>query len=186
MSHDFAKNSSGSSKKKPAKKTQNASKKVPEKKNLPGWFFFLCGVAFTLFAQFLYHLAKIQTAPTESQVASKKEVAKPATKPVYDFYEKLKTMEVDVPDEVVEKREQENYNYVLQAGSFKNISDANQQRAEIILLGLDATIETTKNQSGNTWHRIIVGPFTSRSKLNKARSTLINSGMETMTIKRGD
>ena len=185
MSHDFAKGKAkGSSKKKPAPKQKN-TRKSPEKRTLPGWVFFLCGVAFTLFAQLLYHLAQIETEPTISPTKSNKEKpVKQPSKPVYDFYEKLKTMEVSVPDEVVAEREQESYNYALQAGSFKNKKDANQQRAEIILLGLDAIIESRKSDSGTTWHRIIVGPFTSRSKLNKARSTLINNDLPAMTIKR--
>ncbi len=185
MSHDFAKGKDkGSNKKRPAKKPMN-TRKTPEKKRLPGWAFFLCGVAFTLFAQLLYHLAQVDTkTPDDEPQSATKQKTQEVTKPVYDFYEKLKTMEVPVPDDVVDEREQENYNYALQAGSFKNRKDADQQRAEIILLGLDATIETRKSESGTTWHRIIVGPFTSRSKLNKARSMLIDNDLPTITIKR--
>lgn len=183
MNHDFAKRKT-SNRKKPEKKIPN-TRKVPEKKRLPAWAFFLCGVVFTLFAQLLYHLAQIETTPAKEKVVSPvKKPSKEINKPEIKFYEKLKTMEVNVPDKVVDAREQENYNYALQAGSFKNLTDANQQRAEIILLGLDATIETRKSDNGTTWHRIIVGPFTSRSKLNKARSTLINNGLDAMTIKR--
>lgn len=182
MSHDFAKSKNG--KKKPPKQ----SSKKQESPQAPRWLFFVAGVLTTVFAQFIYHLALVDTDIKEDIVEPAKEsleeVVEKPTEVVFDFYEKLKEDEVKVSDEVVEQREQEDYNYALQAGSFKSKTDANQQRAEIMLLGLNAKIEARKSESGTLWHRVIVGPFTSRSDLHKARSILIQNEMPTMKIKR--
>ncbi len=190
MSHDFAKGKkkSSGSKKRPAK-GKNASKQT-EKSGLPSWVVFCSGVALTLFVQFLYHLAQVDTSeltPEAVQQHIEEVTDKPLyQKPILNFYNDLKNMEVKVDDDEVAEREQETYNYALQAGSFKNRDDANQQRAEIMLMGLDAKIESRTSESGTEWHRIIVGPFTSRSDLAKARSTLINNDVPTMKIKRSN
>jgi cell division protein FtsN len=77
-----------------------------------------------------------------------------------------------------------NFHYMLQAGAFKQKSDAEKRRAELILNGYEATVEATEYKNGQTWYRLLIGPFTSQSKLSKARSTLLQSNIETMVIKR--
>lgn len=182
MSHDFAKEKSS-----PKKKRSNtqASKKIAEPKRLiPAWVWFLLGVACTLFVQLFIHLAQVESPENSNTEQTPKAQQKPVKqKPEYHFYDDLKTQKVTVDSKPVEAREQESYNYALQAGSFKQKQDANQLRAEITLLGLDVAIE--KRTSKETiWHRVIVGPFTSRSKLQKARSILIENDIPTMVIKR--
>ena len=191
MSHDFAKGKSG--KTSPAKKRSSNKKnarKTSIKSGLPSWVWFVAGVIVTLFAQFLVHLASLETDDLNIDSVKKSqqkavEIAKKTIKrPKIEFYDTLKNREVKVPDDVVEAREQESYNYALQAGAFRKKEDAEQQRVEIILLGLDAKIESRKNKSGTLYHRIIIGPFKSRSKLASARSKLINNNMPSMKIKR--
>lgn len=189
MSHDFAKKET---KKRGSKKTAHKNTRKPtEKKSLPSWLLFSAGVISTLFVQLIIHLAQIDTGVVDDAIsqknpASKKTAAKEAKpkKPIYRFYDELKTQRVEVDTKEVEKREQEDYNYALQAGSFKKRDDAESLRAEIILLGLDAEIENKTSSSGSIRYRVIVGPFTSRSKLHSARNTLINNRIETLTIKR--
>lgn len=179
MSHDFAKKNSSPKK----KRSGQARKKAPEPKRLvPAWVYFALGVACTLFVQFFIHLAQVQSPePIKKMPKAKQQVEK--QKPEYHFYDALKNQKVIVDSKPTEAREQESYNYVLQAGAFKQEQDANQLRAEITLLGLDVSIEIRKTDSG-VWHKVIVGPFTSRSKLQKARSILINNDIPTMVVKR--
>lgn len=191
MSHDFAKtkNNAAKSSKKPAA-AANRRKKTAHKSgsgNIPGWLFFVSGVICTLAVQFLFHLIKQDNQLSDTIEQARKagqEVVEKTPRPDITFYKTLPKMEVDVTVEPVPKRDQETYNYVLQAGAFRSLDDANQQRAEIILLGLDAVIESHTNDSGTTWHRVIVGPFTSRSDLNQARNQLVNNNMPTLTISR--
>lgn len=109
-------------------------------------------------------------------------------RPRFEFYRLLPEREVKVKVEAVsDKRntaEQHNYDYVLQAGSFRSLSDADRLRAKLIMMGLDSSIETNTNDNGKTWHRVIVGPLNNRSKRAETRSTLINQGIDTLVIKR--
>ncbi len=196
MSHDFAKKKAAKS----PKKRGATAPKAGAPRRLPGWVYFFSGVAITLFGQFLVELARVDTSgqgdlePTarpnirwidENADSSNAEQEPASKRPTLKFYDTLKEMEVEVSDEVVAQREQADYNYALQAGSFKKMQDADQLRAEIILMGLDVNIEQrVSKESGTTWHRVIVGPFTSRSSLAKARSMLANNDIRTIKIKR--
>ena len=160
----------------------------------PSWVIFCAGALCGGFLTFLVFLGGMGS-PSGTKNGAKPETAaapkpaKPEKKPTsdtqFDFFTLLPEREVIVPDEqprdVASSTEQ--YNYILQAGSFKTSKDADRRRAELVLLGLEAKIEAVE-ANGDTWHRVYVGPFTSRSKLSKARSTLISEGIETLLLKR--
>lgn len=63
----------------------------------------------------------------------------------------------------------------LQAGSFRKADDADRTRAEMLLMGVNARVETTTVR-GETWHRVLVGPYNSQDKLDQARKELSSSG----------
>lgn len=208
MSHDFAKKgdakkgskasgkkpSAKKTAKKPAAKKTSASKHVGTKKSAPAWLWFLAGVIATVSVQVFYHLSQVDTTAIESADNSgptaeeaktfDDEIEKHSKQPEIRFYDELKHRVVPVSGDSVAKREQADYNYALQAGSFKNKSDASQMRAEITLLDLNVKVESRRSDSGTLWHRVIVGPFTSRSKLSRARSILINNNIKSIRIKR--
>jgi hypothetical protein len=73
--------------------------------------------------------------------------------------------------------------YVLQAGSFRAIADADRRRGELALLGLESSIEQMKNDTGS-WHRVYIGPFDSRSAMAKARALTAQSDIDTLLLKR--
>ncbi len=80
------------------------------------------------------------------------------------------------PDPNIEK-------YILQAGSFRQNTDADRRRAQILLLGLDAKVESVE-ANGERWHRVYVGPFQSHNTLSDARSKLINESIDTLVIRQ--
>jgi len=103
----------------------------------------------------------------------------------FDFYEILKGKEVNVDDRIVEKTpEQKNITYYLQAGSFKQLGDADTLRAKLLLQGLPVSTEGTTGKNGQEWHRVVVGPFNTRSKLAKARSILASNNINSLVLKR--
>ena len=66
-----------------------------------------------------------------------------------------------------------NARYFLQAGSFPNAVDANTQRGELLLHGLDPVfVEPAALADGSTWHRVIVGPFRTVADLNAQQNNL--------------
>ncbi len=161
---------------------------------IPSWVVFCAGALCGGFLTFLVFLGGVDSGQsvngaTKTSTAAAPKPAKPEKKTTtdtqFDFFTLLPEREVIVPDE--QPRDSaptsEQYNYILQAGSFKTSKDADRRRAELLLLGLDAKIEAVQ-ANNDTWHRVYVGPFTSRSKLSKARSTLISEGIETLVLKR--
>jgi cell division protein FtsN len=196
MSHDYGK----AKNKKPTKKNTKNSKQP-----LPAWVLFGSGVVFTLFAQLLFHFAtsdtQVNTTPEKAAITKQEDAPK---KPTINFYNQLKKMEVKVPanqeevkaivpvtGETKEITTDSNiaekpapYNYVLQAGSYRSTADADEQRASLSMLGLKSSIEVKANSDGTNYYRVMVGPFTSASELDKARTTLKNNNTPSITVKR--
>jgi cell division protein FtsN len=74
--------------------------------------------------------------------------------------------------------------YVLQAGSFKNIRDAENLKVELLLMNLLAESESVKSKNGDIWHRVLVGPFTDTSKMASARAKLAENNIDSLKLKR--
>lgn len=142
---------------------------------------------------FLVYLSGITPeAVPATATFSKEEVLKQAEensipKPYFGFYELLKESEIKV-----NKATQEHYQgeakdpieYTLQVGSFKSAVQADRVRAELLLLNLSARAETVKKRNGEVWHRVLVGPFTNHSKMQKVRSTLVSNNLEAFLFTR--
>ena len=185
MTHDYAKKPTPSKKR---KKRTTSKKKTNQ---VPGWVWLFTGIITGLFIAFLVYLADItpQTQPEPAEQTTSKaepEAEDNSSDTQFDFYTLLPEREVIVPIEPEETTLQprEEIFYLLQTGSFKNSADADRQRASLLLLGLEANIDKVKGNSGDIWHRVQVGPFTNRSKLAKARSTLVNKGINPLVLKR--
>ena len=124
-----------------------------------------------------------------SQVQTQRKSSQNDEQPRFDFYDLLKETKVPVPKfsstrDNTAKTNQKNIEYVLQVASFKNAQDAEQLRVQLLLLNLDAQIEQAKVRNGETWNRVLVGPFSSRSRLASARGKLISNSHEALVLKR--
>ena len=73
--------------------------------------------------------------------------------------------------------------FFLQAGAFQNAPDADNLKARLALLGVEATIQTTTLADKGVWHRVRVGPYTRVEELNRTRDTLKQNGIDTALIK---
>lgn len=110
-------------------------------------------------------------------------------RPRFEFYTMLPEMEVAVPAHVVPGSDRDGSDdgsvtgYVLQAGSFRKLAEADRVKAELALLGMEATIQTVAIDGEDKWHRVRVGPFTNVQALNEARATLKRNGLEVMVLK---
>lgn len=181
MTHDFAN--------KP-KATKKKKKTTARKTQIPGWVWLFTGIVTGVFISFLGYLADLtpDRAPaTKAEIVEADDSSKPnnSTRTKFDFYTLLPEREVIVPDnhDTQPQAPTQATIYILQAGSFRSAADADRLRANLILMGLDAKVEAVTNNN-DTWHRVQVGPFTDRSQLSKARSSLISNGIETLLLKR--
>ncbi|EXH27026.1 MULTISPECIES: SPOR domain-containing protein [Acinetobacter calcoaceticus/baumannii complex] len=73
--------------------------------------------------------------------------------------------------------------YILQVRSYNDPDQADARRAEIILNGLSAdVVKSTEN--GQTWYRVISGPYDTQDAALAAQQTLEHSGIDSIVIKR--
>ena len=119
--------------------------------------------------------------------------AKAGEKPRFDFYKILpgeetpadkRSKEADKKDsgkKAVASAPKERF--FLQAGAFQSAPDADNLKARLALIGVEATIQSTVVPEKGTWHRVRVGPYTSVEELNRVRDTLKQNGIETALIK---
>jgi len=74
------------------------------------------------------------------------------------------------------------YIYYLQAGAFREMSDAENTRAKLALLGFEAAISDRSTDSG-VLHRVRVGPYSGQEAVNKARAKLLDSGIDVAIVR---
>jgi len=72
---------------------------------------------------------------------------------------------------------------LLQTGSFQRAQDAEKLRAQIILLGLPASIQKVEARPGETWHRVQAGPFNDPASLANAQKTLKDARIQHIVIR---
>jgi cell division protein FtsN len=113
-------------------------------------------------------------------------------KPRFDFYKILPGTEEPVTDQQLRDAQQKPSTipvreaFFLQAGAFQNAPDADNLKARLALLGVEASIQTTTLPDKGVWHRVRVGPYIAIDDLNRARETLKQNGIETTLIKVRD
>ena len=104
----------------------------------------------------------------------------------FDFYNLLPQQEVTT-DPVEEykstPRDAENLpEYMLQVGSFRAIGDAERFAQRLKAREYDAVISSTTTDSG-TWHRVRIGPFKDRRKLNMAQDAMARENIQSLLIR---
>lgn len=119
-------------------------------------------------------------------------------KPRFDFYRILPGQEEPVSNEQLrqagsrEKAEKSEKAagprdvYFLQAGSFANPADADNLKAKLALVGLEAAVEPTPLPDKGTWYRVRLGPYAAVEEINKARALLAQNGIEASLVKVKD
>lgn len=172
------------------------------KQGTPAWMWLMTGIliglglAWYLFAKGYIpqpeaeEPASAQSAPQE---ADSEEIA-PATgeekKSRYDFFTVLPEMEVVVPEQELDRQarpeapaqQNDAQQYILQVGSFQALSDAEQQKAKLALLGETASIQTV-TVNGATWHRVRIGPVSGARQADEKRNKLADNDIDSLVMK---
>jgi cell division protein FtsN len=170
---------------------------------IPAWFWLLGGILIGLGAavflmvkgylpEIKQHLPSVDSKPSGSTEPAlvEEEIAEPK-KPRYDFFTVLPEMEVVVPEQELSRKAEPttpqtaadiNDQYILQAGSFSNATDAEQMKAQLALLGSMATVQKV-TVNGQTWHRVRLGPFPSAREADEMRRMLSSNRIDTLVLK---
>ncbi len=173
------------------------------KPGVPGWVWMLIGLLVGLFIAFLAYLQqngggdvlkKLTTATAKAPAADTRAVTKtPPPEPPkkreginFDFYNILPELEVVIPEEELKPNTstaEASATYYLQVGSFKNGADAEARKAELFLLNFTPSVQTVTIDGNQTWHRVRIGPFTDRRKVDQARRRLQDNGIDFIMLK---
>ncbi|WP_461309942.1 SPOR domain-containing protein [Azonexus hydrophilus] len=70
----------------------------------------------------------------------------------------------------------------LQAGSFSNAEDADNQKVKLAFMGIESTVQQVMIED-RTWYRVRIGPYFQLEELNKTRASLAKSGIEAQLSK---
>lgn len=73
--------------------------------------------------------------------------------------------------------------FYLQAGAFQKAQDADNLRARLAMLGLDAGVQEVSVPDKGTLHRVRVGPFASTEEMNRIRNQMSQGGIQATPIK---
>ncbi|MDP5210125.1 SPOR domain-containing protein [Microbulbifer sp. 2205BS26-8] len=167
----------------------------------PAWGWFALGNivgGFAVFLLFQYGIAGAGKGVGDNQPQAAKPAAEAPSQPRFDFYTLLKENEVSVPPPKVARsaRHQGEQGsaqreagaspqqvYILQAASFREAAEAERLRARLTLANLDVKVESASDSRG-TWHRVLVGPFSNRSRMAKARQVLAEHSLMPLVLKR--
>ena len=176
------------------------------KQDYPGWMWMLFGLSIGLSVAFAVWIRDRGPAalPVAAQPASLQNalddngeviVAQPEERPQenrFDFYDMLPNFEVIIPEKrpnieadtaphaIVEPGV-----YVLQAGSFSTVADAERRRAVLALQGIESHIQRVKINDRN-YHRVYIGPTDDLDELNLLRSRLRAAKIDVLRIRISD
>lgn len=73
--------------------------------------------------------------------------------------------------------------FFLQTGSFQSAPEADNLKARLALLGLEATIQQRTLPDKGIWHRVRVGPYIDVEELNRVRDVLKQNNIEVALVK---
>ncbi len=127
-------------------------------------------------------------APAAEAANADEKNPKAEGKPRFDFYKILPGSEEPATDQQFKDAQQKpspqaKEAFYLQAGAFQNAPDADNLKARLALMGMEATVQATTLPDKGVWHRVRVGPYTTVDDLNRARETLKQNGIDTTLIK---
>lgn len=168
------------------------------------------GLAVSLMIAFYLNRAQIPFIAGVRPGAAQKDAAKPAKppaiaglpqgsatppaaaeKPKFDFYKILPGQEEQVTERELRERmrsarsQQDGSKdvYFIQAGSFQNPADADNQKARLAILGFESSVEPANLPDKGTWYRVRLGPYTKVEDINRIRQALAQNGIDASLVK---
>jgi len=175
------------------------------RRGTPAWLWLLGGIllglglAYYLWSKGYIPQPRVDAVATDEPAeqispAGGDEVAPAGNEPrksPYDFFTVLPEMEVVVPENELKEQgrpaatpaaQSDGSSYLLQVGSFRENSDAEELKARLALLGVTARIQSV-TVNGETWHRVRVGPVDGVRAADEMRTRLSANGIESLVMK---
>jgi len=169
---------------------------------------FLAGLSIGLlvaFAVFLYHYQELLQGETPqitvrnaarppgaaTPSVTPEPAPDPATEPpapTFDFYQILPSREVSMSEWEAETPAADPVEpsadrlFILQVGSFKTTEAADQIKAELALIGIEADVQRVVINGQDVLHRVRIGPFKSKQTFEDTRQRLIANDLDFVVL----
>jgi len=176
-------------------RTRRSSPRHRDSSSVPGWVWLITGIVTGAFIMFLIYLSGLapvanhaaKTTPnTQTPKLPAIDVKKILEKPIFEFYDTLMNNEVISASNTTTSPTQDGSPtpiYMLQVASFKNLKDADSLKALLTLEGLDVNLAEFNNL-GDTYHRVMVGPFSNTQKMAAAKKTLATHNLNPIVLQK--
>jgi cell division protein FtsN len=175
---------------------------------IPGWVWMFVGIAVGVTAAAGVWIlrpsdgpATVAEAPRVNTEAERRRIELPPEQPSrFSFYELLPSYEVVIPaDEPARQAPRrgateaqpaqpsalpEAGEYVIQVASFRSQGDAEAQRAQLALIGVEARVETVTIDSSQTWYRVRIGPISDPARVQSTVTRLRENGITDVMLMR--
>ena len=73
--------------------------------------------------------------------------------------------------------------YFIQAGSFQSAEDAENLKAKLAMMGVEASVHVVDLADKGIWHRVRVGPLTDTAEIGRVRASMQQNGIQNSMIK---
>jgi len=153
-------------------------------------------------------LAQKTTVTTTQQATPANEVAEPR----FSFYTELPKRTLEIPEAEIKtlsgdnekkpttvshqpkaalppaqtsslKTNKPSHAYILQAGSFKKHREADQLKAKLALIGVEANIQAVSVNKNDRWFRVRVGPYGKQQQANAVKEKLRKNRIPAIVLK---
>lgn len=159
---------------------------MSEAKKSSPWVWISLGLIIGLFVAFVLFLDQ-QIVKTSQPVVSTESSNDKTAKPIFDFYTVLPRREVDIPEVDTsgsqpnshsgQNKPSELAKYILQAGSFLKVQDAERRKAELAFVGLQAGVSQA-TVKGVVHYRVELGPFVDDGTYSQVKNLLIENNID--------
>lgn len=165
---------------------------------LPGWVWLLVGVAVGFAGAVGYYISRpahVEAAleKVTEKKPGKKQITIPPKEPSrFAFYELLPNYEVVIPKEQLRKEAKpapapgaapgSAGQYLIQVGSFRDRREAEQQKANLALLGVESRVEKVTIDNDQTWYRVRIGPERDQRRVEGILARLEENDIKAMVM----
>lgn len=142
---------------------------------------------------FLKKQAESASAPAETPLSASAPVTlpgkpgdTPVEKPHYDFYKILPggdSASMPATDAAKPQKPAPSNKVYLQAGAFQDPSEADNLKARLSLMGMEAGVQQIDIPGKGTFHRVRIGPFDNQQDADAAHARLAQEGIESAIVR---
>lgn len=132
---------------------------------------------------------KAAVEPGKASVKPDEKTTEQVEKPRFEFYKILPGAEEPVTEQQMKQAAKTGApaeSFLLQVGAFQNPAEADNLKARLALIGVEANVEPVDQAEKGTWYRVRVGPYAKVDEINRVRQTLAQNGIDASLVKIKD